>query len=91
MLVRQIRADLKAYAEKAGIDIFSKNLKQLLLTKPLKGRPILAIDPGYQNGCKCAVISNTGLFLASDIIYPHLVHKRSTYEKVLKDMLISNK
>jgi len=55
------RSFLTKEAEKSSIDVFAKNLKQLLLQAPLKGDAILAIDPGFTNGCKVAVISETGL------------------------------
>ncbi|EDV44199.1 uncharacterized protein Dana_GF16142 [Drosophila ananassae] len=70
LMCRQIRADLKEKAQKAAIDVFAKNLKQLLLMSPLKGERILSIDPGYTNGCKLAVISETADVLETGVIYP---------------------
>ncbi|XP_068155650.1 S1 RNA-binding domain-containing protein 1 [Drosophila tropicalis] len=71
LMCRQIRADLKEKAQKAAIEVFAKNLKQLLLMSPLKGERILGIDPGYVNGCKLAVISETADVLETGVIYPH--------------------
>jgi len=54
------RSDLTKKAEKASISVFAANLKQLLLTPPVRGKSILGIDPGFHNGCKFAIISATG-------------------------------
>ncbi|XP_058984529.1 uncharacterized protein YdcI-like [Musca domestica] len=71
LVSRQIRSDLNESAKKASIDVFAKNLKQLLLMSPLKGERILGIDPGFANGCKIAVISETADVLETGVIYPH--------------------
>ncbi|KAJ8944044.1 hypothetical protein NQ318_016242 [Aromia moschata] len=89
LIVREIRAELRTKAEKASVDVFSTNLKQLLLTAPIKGQPILAIDPGYSNGCKLALVSQTGSLLASNVIYLHKSKGKSDFgnAEVLKNML----
>uniref|UniRef100_A0A1A9Z3R6 S1 motif domain-containing protein n=1 Tax=Glossina pallidipes TaxID=7398 RepID=A0A1A9Z3R6_GLOPL len=71
LLCRQIRSDLNEKAKKASIDVFGKNLKQLLLMSPLKGERILGIDPGFTNGCKYALISETADVLETGVLYPH--------------------
>ena len=58
-------------AEKAAINIFSDNLRQLLLAAPLRERNVLAIDPGYRTGCKVVALDSSGNLLADDIIYPN--------------------
>lgn len=68
---RQIRSTLTKSAEKESIEVFSKNVKQLLLLKPVKGKRILGIDPGFRNGCKLALISEQNDVLETDCIYPH--------------------
>jgi len=85
-MCRQIRADLKEKAQKAAIDVFAKNLKQLLLMSPLKGERILGIDPGYTNGCKLAIISETADVLDTGVIYPHGArsNKRGAEEKLVQ-------
>ncbi|XP_046803831.1 uncharacterized protein YdcI [Lucilia cuprina] len=75
LMTRQIRSDLNESAKKASIDVFAKNLKQLLLMSPLKGERILGIDPGFTNGCKYAAISETADVLETGVLYPH---KRNT-------------
>lgn len=91
LIVREVRSDLKTKAEKASCDVFSNNLKQLLLAAPIKGRPILAIDPGYSNGCKLAIVSNTGSFITSAVIYPHTSKHSERDQYILKNMMTSNK
>lgn len=92
LVVRQIRSELKLKAEKASHEVFATNLKQLLLAPPLKGKSILAIDPGYANGCKIALISETGGLLASDVIYPHKsVGEKNRATNTIKHVLEENK
>lgn len=92
LIIRQIRADLKSKAEKASYEVFSTNLKQLLLAAPLKGRPILGIDPGYTNGCKVALISSTGSVMSHKTIFPHKNEaEKSKSANILKSMLREHK
>ncbi|SEN81892.1 uncharacterized protein SAMN04488134_10217 [Amphibacillus marinus] len=67
---REIRSLLTEKAEAQAIDIFAKNLNNLLLQPPLKGKTILGIDPAFRTGCKLAVIDETGKMVAVDVIYP---------------------
>ena len=67
---REIRSDLSDRAHTKSIEIFSTNLEKLLLQAPLKGRTVLGFDPGYYNGCKLAVIDETGKMLTVEKIYP---------------------
>lgn len=67
---RKIRSDLSKLAEKSSIDVFSKNLKQLLLMSPVKEELILAMDPGFKMGCKCALINECQEVLETFVIYP---------------------
>lgn len=59
----------EAAAEKA-IEIFAKNLKQLLMSPPLRGKTVLGLDPAYRTGCKIAVVDKTGKLLDTAVIYP---------------------
>lgn len=68
---REVRAELSEKADAHAIQIFAKNLKNLLLQPPLKGKIIMGIDPGYRTGCKVAVIDETGKYLEGDTIFPH--------------------
>jgi uncharacterized protein len=69
-LDRELRATLTERAHEQAIKMFTINLKQLLMQPPVRGRAILAIDPAYRTGCKCAVIDATGLVLDTIVVYP---------------------
>ncbi|OZC08194.1 Tex-like protein [Onchocerca flexuosa] len=66
---RKVRKKLLDRAENSAIDCFAKNLRELLLTAPLKNYAVLAIDPGYKNGCKCALVNDNGDLLQTAIFY----------------------
>lgn len=66
----EISAALKEEADKVAIDIFSGNLRQLLLAAPLKGQRILALDPGFRTGCKVVALDAQGNLLDDGVIYP---------------------
>ncbi len=68
---REIRADLTEKAEQHAIEVFSENLKHLLLQPPMKGKQILGVDPAFRTGCKLAVINPYGTFIDKSVIYPH--------------------
>ena len=68
---REIRADLTEKAEQHAIEVFSENLKHLLLQPPMKGKQILGVDPAFRTGCKLAVINPYGPFIDKSVIYPH--------------------
>ncbi|MCE5091029.1 RNA-binding transcriptional accessory protein [Staphylococcus devriesei] len=68
---REIRGDLTEKAEAHAIEVFSENLKNLLLQPPMKGKQILGVDPAFRTGCKLAVINPFGTFIAKSVIYPH--------------------
>lgn len=67
---REIRNALSEVAEEQAIDVFSSNLRSLLLQPPLKGKVVLGVDPAYRTGCKLAVIDETGKVLDIGVIYP---------------------
>lgn len=66
----EVSAQLKEEADRVAIDIFSGNLRQLLLASPLKGLRVLAIDPGYRTGCKVVALDTQGNLLDDSVIYP---------------------
>lgn len=92
LLSRQVRSDLNDLAEKASINVFAKNLRELLLISPLKGERILGIDPGFTNGCKMALISETADVLDTGVIYPHTKKGSNEYfANILCEMLYRHK
>ncbi|MCJ0971230.1 Tex family protein [Mammaliicoccus sciuri] len=85
---REIRSELTQKAEEHAIEIFSENLKNLLLQAPLKGKKILGLDPAYRTGCKLAVINEYGSFVDKNVIYPHPpVSKTDQAEKIFVDII----
>lgn len=67
---RELRSDKKRWSDEAAIKVFGENLKNLLLTPPVKGMTVLWFDPAFRTGCKLAVVDSTGKFLTKDVIYP---------------------
>ena len=61
----------KEHADDEAIKVFTDNLRQLLLSPPLGQKRILALDPGFANGCKIACLDEQGNLLHHEIIYPH--------------------
>lgn len=72
----------KEKADTAAIEIFTTNLRQLLLASPLGQKRVLAIDPGFRTGCKTVVISPQGDLLHDTVIY--LTHRQQEAEGVLR-------
>ena len=77
-LEREIRSDKKRRADEAAIRVFGENLKNLLLTPPIKGMNVLGFDPAFRTGCKLAVVDQTGKFLDKTVIYPTEPQKKVT-------------
>ncbi len=75
-LEREVRAELTERACDGAIGVFGKNLRQLLLQPPIKGKVALGLDPGYRMGCKTAVVDATGKVLDTAVIYPIPEFKR---------------
>lgn len=69
-LENEIRNDLFEKAQKESLVLFNANLKAALMVPPLKQHIILALDPGYRNGCKFAIVDINGKYLDSGVIYP---------------------
>ncbi|AXI11081.1 RNA-binding transcriptional accessory protein [Oceanobacillus zhaokaii] len=67
---REIRNSLTEKGEEQAIDVFSVNLKNLLLQPPLKGKSILGVDPAFRTGCKLAAVDETGKVLHVGVMYP---------------------
>ncbi|MDR0389016.1 MAG: RNA-binding transcriptional accessory protein [Spirochaetaceae bacterium] len=70
-IIRELRGDQSDSADEHGISVFSGNLKNLLLQKPIKGTRVMGIDPGIRTGTKCAFLDDTGKYLGHCVIYNH--------------------
>lgn len=67
---REIRSELTENAEDGAIEVFGKNLHQLLMQPPIAGKVVLGWDPAFRTGCKLAVVDPTGKVLGTTVIYP---------------------
>ncbi|XP_040207491.1 S1 RNA-binding domain-containing protein 1 isoform X2 [Rana temporaria] len=92
LLCREYRSKLTSDAEKESIMMFGRNLRQLLLAGPVRGRTIMGVDPGYKHGCKLAIISPTNQILHTDVVYLHTGRGASMHdaEKIKRLLLNSN-
>ncbi len=68
----ELRLESKERADEAAIQIFARNLRELLLAPPAGGKRVLGIDPGFRTGSKLAAVDETGRFLEHVTIYPHI-------------------
>ncbi|MDG7269077.1 Tex family protein [Streptococcus pneumoniae] len=83
---RRIRTELTEKAEEGAIQLFSDNLRNLLLVAPLKGRVVLGFDPAFRTGAKLAVVDATGKMLTTQVIYPVKPASARQIEEAKKDL-----
>ena len=87
-LEREIRSEITELANQDAIINFSHNLENLLLTPPIKGKTILALDPGFRTGTKVAVVDKLGRMLETAVIYPAPPHEKiAESEKIILDLI----
>ena len=85
---REIRSELTENADKLAINNFSKNLENLLLTRPIKNSVVLGFDPAFRTGCKLAVLDELGNVLDIKVIYPTEPHNDlAGSAKVLRELI----
>ncbi|WP_295598921.1 Tex family protein [uncultured Methanobrevibacter sp.] len=85
---REIRNYLTEKAEEKSIEVFAKNLNQLLMESPLVGKTILGWDPAFKTGCKIAIIDETGKVLDTALIYPTAPQKKIAESiKTVRDLI----
>lgn len=87
-LEREIRNNLTERAEEEAIKVFAINLKPLLLQPPIKGKNVMAIDPGFRTGCKVAVVDDTGKMLDFVTVYPTEPQNKVEETKKILEKLI---
>ena len=83
---RRIRTELTEVAENGAIQLFSENLRYLLLIAPLKGRVVLGFDPAFRTGAKLAVVDQTGKMLTTQVIYPVAPAKPAQIEAAKEEL-----
>src|SRR5690606_1087008 len=82
-LEREARRELTEAAEAHAVQVFARNLRNLLLQPPIRNRRVLAIDPGFRSGCKLVALDEFGNYLAHGVI--HLVGKKERLEEQLQE------
>ena len=89
---REVRRDLTEMAERHAVEVFARNLRSLLLQPPIPKQVVMAIDPGFRNGCKVAVLGEHGELLDHGVIHPHPPQSRRHEAKTyLKDLVGKHK
>lgn len=86
-LETEFRTMLKAKADEEAINVFSENLRQLLLSAPLGSKRILAIDPGYRTGCKVVCLDEKGDLKKTDLIFIHEVNRMDEAVRKIKELV----
>lgn len=81
----EFRNSSKEKADKEAIEVFTNNLKQLLLEAPLGNKSVMGIDPGFRTGCKVVCLDINGLLIENTTIYPH--PPQSDVNKAAKDLI----
>lgn len=89
-LERDLRSTQIEQADDHAIQIFTANLRNLLLQPPLRGRVVMGVDPGFRTGCKVAIVDATGKVLATTTIFPHAPQNQwAEARRVLESALAS--
>lgn len=83
---RRIHSELTESAEDGAIELFSENLRNLLLVSPLKGKMVLGFDPAFRTGAKLAVVDQTGKLMTTQVIYPVPPASQAKIEQSKKDL-----
>ncbi|MBR3934487.1 MAG: RNA-binding transcriptional accessory protein [Clostridia bacterium] len=89
---REIRNSLTEDAGEQAIGLFSKNLYQLLMQPPMRGKTVLGLDPGYRTGCKLAVVDETGKVCDTGVIFCTLEHHdKAKSAQIVKNLILKYK
>ena len=91
---REIRNELTEKAEDGAIDVFGKNLAQLLMQPPIVGKTVLGWDPAFRTGCKICIVDPTGKVLTTTVVYPtepqnKIAETKDTIKKLIKKYGVS--
>ena len=85
---RDIRNELAEKAEDGALDVFKKNLYQLLMQAPIKGHNVMGVDPAFRTGCKIAVVDETGKKLDKTVVFPTAPQNKTEEAKATLKALI---
>ena len=86
-LETEMRTTLKQRGDEEAINVFAENLRQLLLSSPLGGKRLLALDPGYRTGCKTVCLDEKGDLQTTDVIYIHEPGKLYSAEHTIRHLV----
>lgn len=87
-ITTELRNYLTEIAEDESIKVFSNNLRPYLLQRPIKGKIVMGLDPGFRTGCKVAVVDQNGKYLDQAVIYPVMPHNKERESiKILSDLI----
>ncbi len=86
-LESEFRMALKTKGDEEAITVFAENLRQLLLSSPLGGKRILAVDPGYRTGCKIVCLDDKGSLKKTDLIYIHEPGRLANAEQTIRSLV----
>ena len=83
----ELRNVLKALADRKSVEVFARNVREVLLDSPLGQRAVLAVDPGVRTGCKLTCLDPQGRLLASEVVYLHTPRGREEGVRTIRDLL----
>ncbi len=83
-LENEVKQTLREVADAAAIHVFAENLRKLLLASPYGARSVLGVDPGIRTGCKVAVVSESGAYMSSHVIYLGSDRERVAAKEILR-------
>jgi uncharacterized protein len=83
----EVHKTLKKIADEAAITVFAENLRKLLLASPFGSKSVLGVDPGIRTGCKLALVSDSGEYMASTVIHLQSAGERASAEKMLQEVV----
>ncbi len=83
----ELHKALKEIADLAAIEVFSENVRKLLLAAPFGAKPVLGVDPGIRTGCKLAIVDETGKYIASAVIYLHTEAGKEKAKTVIPEVI----
>jgi uncharacterized protein len=90
-LESEFRMALKQKSDEDAINVFAENLRQLLLSSPLGGKRLLALDPGYRTGCKTVCLDETGALKETTVIYIHEPNRLHESERIIRHLFEKHK
>jgi uncharacterized protein len=83
----EMHKQMKKVADDAAIQVFAENLRKLLLASPFGSKSVLGVDPGIRTGCKMALVSDSGEYLASTVMHLQSSGERANAEKMLQEVV----